>query len=145
MVEIIFELLNNKILLSVIIACFVAQGLKPFIRLVKKGVFEFKEAFNSGGMPSSHTASISAVATSLYLLEGVSNLFIFSFVIAVVIFIDAVRVRQAVGKQADLLNKISKKLDFNSKRLRELIGHTPLEALVGVVLGVLIALIVNLI
>ena len=104
----------------------------------------------SGGMPSSHSATVCALTNSAALRNGVeSSTFAISFVLAAVVMYDAIGVRQETGKQAKLLNMIMEqdffKLDNEQfqKRLKEFVGHTPLQVLAGGVLGILIAVAVH--
>lgn len=93
-----------------------------------------------GGMPSSHSACVSALAVSIYLMEGVSNLFIFSSAFAFVVIIDAVYARHEVGVHAKVINNL---LKDNESKLFERIGHRPIEVLAGVCLGLIVTLIVH--
>jgi uncharacterized protein len=97
----------------------------------------------TGGMPSSHTASVTAMTTSIYLMEGPSNLFIVCFIVSVIVISDAVGMRRAMGKQAEVVNKIADEFKyfkkFRTKRLYELLGHTPKQVIAGLILGILIA------
>jgi len=100
--------------------------------------------WRTGGMPSSHAAIVCALVTSVGIYEGLdSNLFIFSLIFAMVVLRDAVGVRRAAGLQAKALNNLGRQyakltgMEFHS--VKEIQGHTPLEVLVGVVLGIAIA------
>ena len=115
----------------------------PSSLVVAKG--SNRRSFTSGGMPSSHSAAVSALATGIAISEGLdSAAFAISLVTALVVLYDAAGVRRAAGVQANILNQILTEL-FSGRpiaqtRLRELIGHTPFEVLVGAALGVGIAL-----
>ena len=139
MIELFIDLITNKVIVAVLIACLFTQFLKPIIEFFKSHKFDSKLFLSSGHMPSSHTASISALAASFYVLEGLSSAFIISLVISVVIFLDATRLRMAVGKNIETLKKLTK-----SKEVNELAGHTVPEAVIGVVLGVIIAVTVQI-
>ena len=140
MIELLIDLVANRIIVAVLLACLLSQFLKPVVEFFKTQKFNSKLILSSGYMPSSHTASISALTASFYILEGVSNAFIISIVLTVVIFIDAIRLRMAVGKNIQTLKKITK-----SKNMNELTGHTVPEALAGVILGIVIAATIHLV
>ena len=140
MIDLFINLITNKIVVSVFSACLIAQILKPIVEFFRTHKFDSKLLLSSGHMPSSHTASISALAASFYVLEGVSNGFIISLVLSVIIFIDATRLRMAVGKNIEALKKLTK-----SKKVNDLPGHTVIEAVVGVVLGVIIAVTIQIV
>ena len=100
----------------------------------------------SGGMPSSHAAGAACLATAVGLEEGFSSAyFALAVSFAIVVMFDAQGVRRSAGRQARILNKIMEDIYWQGKieelRLRELIGHTPIEVIVGLLLGVAIALI----
>jgi len=140
-------ILGNKIIDVVLIALVVAQSLKFIIYLITEKKVDFRRFLDTGNMPSSHTASVVALATAVGLSEGFrSTLFTISLVFAVVVMYDATGVRRAAGKQAQLLNKIVeniKKKEGHSlleENLKELIGHTPMEVFWGAILGIVIAI-----
>ena len=139
MIELFFDLVANNVIVAVLGACVLAQFLKPVVEFFKTQKFNSKLFLSSGRMPSSHTASISALAASFYVLEGISNAFIISLVLSVVIFVDATRLRMAVGKNIETLKRLTK-----SKEVNELAGHTVPEAVAGVVLGVIVAVTVQI-
>jgi hypothetical protein len=144
------SLLSNEIFLSTIFSLFIAQIFKFVFYLVsnrnkKKRVAIETIIWRTGGMPSSHSAVVCSLATSAGIYEGVdSNYFIISLVFATVVLRDSVGVRRAAGLQAKALNILGKQYakltgqDFHS--VKEIQGHTPLEVLVGALLGILIAI-----
>ena len=105
----------------------------------------FRLLVQTGGMPSSHSASMVGLATSVGLIDGFnSTIFAVAGGIALVVMYDAAGLRQAAGKMAGILNKISEDIYSHHsghvpERLRELLGHTPVEVIVGALLGVLTA------
>ncbi|MFW5981837.1 MAG: divergent PAP2 family protein [Halanaerobiaceae bacterium] len=122
-----------------------------FLKIFTKHPFDFSRIIGSGGMPSSHAAFVSTLSTTIGLNYGFSsNLFAIVTVFSLIIIYDASGVRRAVGEQANVLNKMVKHLDLthntNLKKniiiedLKELVGHTPVEVLVGTMLGISIAL-----
>ena len=98
----------------------------------------------AGGMPSSHTALVVSLAAGIALREGLdSDLFAVAVVLAGIVMYDAAGVRRAAGKQAKVINKLVREMRVEHKvrdtRLKELLGHTPLEVLGGAVHGILVA------
>jgi acid phosphatase family membrane protein YuiD len=101
---------------------------------------------NSGGMPSAHTATVTALATAIAMTYGMGSVnFSIAAVLAVIVMYDAAGVRQSVGKHSAILNLIIKEFTFKTTRLerekdlREFIGHTPFQVFVGAIVGILIA------
>ena len=138
------ELFSNKILISAMISWFVAQSLKVVFYYIKHHKFDISKFFSSGSMPSSHSAFVTALVVAVGMVEGVgSTFFAISVVLATVVMYDASGVRRAAGRQARIINQIV--LDFykekqvKTEKLKELLGHTPLEVFVGAILGGVIA------
>lgn len=140
------EFFTNRILLCAIFAWFMAQFIKIFTgikRNEKTNLIRF--LVGSGGMPSSHSAVVTACAFSTGYLHGFNSaLFAVSAVLAVVVMRDASGVRRESGKQAAAINLLSRELrknwkDFVEVTLSELLGHTPLQVLFGALLGILMA------
>lgn len=140
------SILENHLLWVSLIACLVAQGLKLVIEFFREGKFDLRSLFTTGGMPSAHSALVASLATGVGIREGwESTDFAIALLFAIIVMFDAAGVRQAAGKQARLLNQMVDELfqehkDFNEEKLKELLGHTPLQVLVGVFLGIIIAL-----
>ncbi|QDZ41489.1 divergent PAP2 family protein [Euhalothece natronophila Z-M001] len=139
------SILGNDLLWVSLIACLLAQGLKFVIELVREGKFDARSLFTTGGMPSAHSALVASLATGVGIKEGWdSTSFAIALLFAIIVMYDAAGVRQAAGKQARLLNQIvdeffSEKQEFNEEKLKELLGHTPLQVVVGFILGIIIA------
>ncbi len=141
------QVFSNNVLLVSLLACFIAQALKAVIELVRNGKVTIRYLVSSGGMPSAHSALVGALATGVGLKMGWSSAeFAIASLFAVIVMYDAAGVRQAAGKQARILNQIldemfqEGKQQLNEERLKELIGHTPFQVLVGLSLGITIAL-----
>lgn len=101
------ELSNNQVLLAVVTASLVGQVLKPFTAAARGKGFNWKLVISSGGMPSTHSASVTAACTSIALERGLADsLFGLSVVFAVIVMYDAQGVRRAVGKQAEVINTL---------------------------------------
>lgn len=139
-------ILNNRVLLVSLIACFLAQGLKFIIELVRNGKVNASFIVSTGGMPSAHSALVGALATGVGLTQGwASSDFATACLFAIIVMYDAAGVRQAAGKQARILNQILDELfsethQLNEERLKELLGHTPFQVLVGLAWGIGICL-----
>ena len=145
---------ENTIFLSSVISLFSAQLLKGIVYVIsrrKKKTRELAEIvfWRTGGMPSSHSALVCSLATSVAFVEGVgSTVFIISFWFALVVLRDAVGVRRLAGLLAKSLNELGKqtseKFTIPFRSVKEIQGHTPLEVLVGGLLGIVIAIGLNL-
>jgi len=137
------------ILLTTFIAWLVAQTLKVLVGVVREKRFNFRWFVGTGGMPSSHAAAVSAMASSVGLHAGFNSAqFAIMLLFAVVVISDAQGVRRASGQQAEVLNKILDDIYWKHRvkedRLKELLGHTPVEVIAGTALGILIALFLKL-
>lgn len=125
----------------------ISQMIKVFRGTVKEKKFNFRWLFDTGGMPSSHSASVASLATSAGLYYGFNTLiFLIVFVFSMITMFDAAGVRRSVGKQAVILNKMLDEVQhqggFQEKRLKELLGHTPVEVFAGAFLGILLTLLI---
>jgi acid phosphatase family membrane protein YuiD len=127
---------------------FTASVFKIIIVLVKDRKLDFRKIYASGGMPSSHSATVSSLAAAIAKAEGFrSTSFALAFMLAFIVMYDAAGVRRAAGEQAKILNQLVNNLYehkpvYITKNLKELIGHTPLEVIVGCLLGILIVLLI---
>ena len=133
-------MLENRILLSALLAWLIAQTAKLTIALIRTRRMDFRFLVSSGGMPSAHSALVTALATAVARVDGVgSALFAVAAIFAAVVMYDAAGVRQAVSVQARILNRMLDEIftqhQFHESRLLELLGHTRLEVFVGSVLG----------
>lgn len=140
-------LFQKKIFICAFLGWFVAQAIKIIINSVREKRFDFKWVVGTGGMPSAHSAGVMALATAVGIQEGFdSTIFIVILIVALVIAFDAQGVRRATGRQAEILNKILDDIYWRRKiqedRLKELIGHTPFEVIVGSIVGIVIAILV---
>ncbi|AFY78180.1 MAG: divergent PAP2 family protein [Hydrococcus sp. C42_A2020_068] len=140
-------ILSNRVLIVSLLACFIAQGLKFFIELIRNGKVNLRYLVTTGGMPSAHSALVGSLATGVGLTAGWSSPeFAIACLFAVIVMYDAAGVRQAAGKQARILNQILDEFfhdrhQLNEERLKELLGHTPFQVFVGLALGIGISLI----
>ena len=140
----ISQILDNRILLVAIAACLIAQVLKLIIDLIQNGKVSAKVLTTTGGMPSAHSALVTALAAGVGdSLGWKSAEFAISTIFAIVVMYDAAGVRQAAGKQARILNQMIDELfsddhKFNEEKLKELLGHTPVQVIAGSILGIAI-------
>lgn len=141
------NIFDNQTLVVALIACFTAQGLKLIVELIKNKKVNVRSLVSTGGMPSAHSALVGALATGIGQSLGWSSPeFAIACLFAVIVMYDAAGVRQAAGKQARILNQLLDEMfeegqQFNEERLKELLGHTPFQVLVGLSLGISISLI----
>lgn len=141
------EIFNNTVLWVAVAACLIAQGIKLIVGWIRDGKVTFRTLFATGGMPSAHSALVSSLATGVGMTVGWATPdFAIALLLAVIVMFDAAGVRQAAGMQARVLNQIIDELfhenkEFNEARLKELLGHTPIQVFVGVALGVTVSLI----
>jgi acid phosphatase family membrane protein YuiD len=139
------QLLANDVLVVSVLAWSLAQFSKLLIFLLREGQLKIRYLATAGGMPSSHSALVTAMATRVGMNYGVeSGLFSVAVLFAAVVLYDAAGVRRAVSHQARILNRMLEEVieyqRFSEKRLLELLGHTPFEVFVGLLLGLITAL-----
>jgi len=143
-VPLLKQLLNNYPLVSASLAWFLTQGFKLVVHYRMTGKMNFRLWTSSGGMPSSHSATVCGLSTSVALHEGLDRtLFALSLFLAIFVIYDAAVVRRASGYQAQALNKIMAKVfeahSISQIQLKELIGHTPIQVIIGIFIGILVA------
>jgi acid phosphatase family membrane protein YuiD len=138
-------LLGNHVLLASVLAWALAQVSKTVGEIIKERRLVLSRLVSSGGMPSSHSALVTGLATAVGRVMGISSpAFAIAAVLACIVMYDAAGVRRAVSIQARILNQMIDEAfqghPFAEKRLRELIGHTPIQVFVGGVLGICVGL-----
>jgi acid phosphatase family membrane protein YuiD len=148
MKEIFSQILQNKVFIVTLSAWIIAQAIKLIIAVIRQKRFDFRWLVGTGGMPSSHTAGATCLATILGLEYGFDSVyFALAASFAIVVMFDAQGVRRSTGRQARILNKIMEDIYWQGRisegRLRELVGHTPVEVLVGALLGIVIAFLLH--
>lgn len=142
---------GNYVLISAVLGWFFAQFFKIFTGLFNDKKIHIRMMFSNGGMPSSHSATVLSLCTACGIQEGLgSAAFAISAVLAIIVMNDAFGVRYETGEQAKIINRIVKEL-FSGKGeevntgLKELVGHTPFQVLIGGILGVVVAVLYGLI
>ncbi|MCB7317254.1 divergent PAP2 family protein [Lacrimispora sp. 210928-DFI.3.58] len=143
-------MLGNQILISAVVGWVVAQVLKTMIDCALNKSFHAERLVGSGGMPSSHSSTVCGLTTGALLKYGAGSFeFAVSFVLSMVVMYDAIGVRRETGKQAKLLNSIlmENPLKLNAEvlqeKLKEYVGHTPLQVAAGAILGIGLALLLD--
>jgi len=136
------ELVNNKLLFWSLVSCLSAQILKIVFNFFSAGELRYGIIFETGGMPSSHSALMTAITSGLGMDLGFDNsIFALAVGVSLIVMYDASGVRRSAGLNAKEINKLSKSLDEKSTlNLKESLGHSKLEVIVGSILGPLISL-----
>jgi len=137
----------NRVFLTAFITVIIAQILKILYTFVREGKFDFRIITSTGGMPSSHSASVMALTTAVGIETGWNSpLFGVTLFFSLIVMYDAAGIRRAAGRQAEILNRImddlyqGRTLYEEGEKLKELLGHTPVEVIVGAILGIVSAL-----
>ena len=137
--------ITNKYIYIPFIVWFCIQLFKVITDLITTKKFNFKRIMGAGGMPSSHSAVVTTLASLIGKYEGFDTpIFAMSLVFAMIVMYDAAGVRRAAGKQARLLNKIIETPGLSGvevqEKLVEVLGHTPLQVIVGAIIGIVVGL-----
>lgn len=145
--DFISGVISNKAITVPVLSWLIAQVLKVAFVFIKDKKFDFTRFVGSGGMPSSHSSFIVALAVTLGRIHGWnSSYFAIALAISLIVMYDAAGVRRAAGKQAKVLNKMiysfNDFIEFEG-RLKELIGHSPVEVVAGALLGIIVGLLFN--
>ncbi len=145
------EFITNKVVITAFIAWATAQILKTITHAIVYKKIDFKRLLGDGGMPSCHSAVVSSTALAIGLIEGFNtSLFALAAVVAIVVMHDASGVRLETGKQAKIIKDMSQFIEslnnikFDDESLKEFVGHTHLQVFMGAILGIIVALIINL-
>ena len=139
----LFDLFRNPFLITAVSSWAIAQILKAGINAVLQKKFSLERLFGDGGMPSGHSATVSSLVVVTALTYGTDSFaFAISAILAIIVCHDAMGVRQETGKQAVLLNEIVKSFSILTEntlpevKLKEFVGHTPMQVLAGILLGI---------
>lgn len=125
---------------------FFIQLFKLVYDLVTTKKFNFKRILGAGGMPSSHSAVVTSLTTMIGIEQGFdSPIFGLAVIFSFIVMYDAAGVRRAAGKQAKLLNKIVQTPNLSgmevTEKLQEVLGHTPIQVIVGAIIGIIVGLV----
>ena len=142
---------QNRVLLSAATGWAAAQIIKTIIHGLLEGEWKLERLVGSGGMPSSHAATVCALVTAVAYNYGPNSFeFTISFLLAIIVLHDARGVRLETGKQAEILNEIVKYLRMEEghttlpeKELKELVGHTPIQVGAGMIIGVIVGIVLH--
>ena len=139
------EVIKNKYIVVPMLLWFGIQVFKVIYDLITTKKFNFKRIMGAGGMPSSHSAVVVGIATLIGKYEGVNTpIFAVALIFSFIVMYDAAGVRRAAGKQAKLLNQIVETPGLSgiqvSEKLVEVLGHTPIQVIVGAIIGVVAGL-----
>ncbi len=147
MTNIFHDILSNRAIIIPTVVWLIAQSLKILIILIKAKKFDIKRIYGSGGMPSSHSAYVISIAIVIGKNHGFdSSIFALALAIAIIVMYDAAGVRRAAGNQAKVLNELISTNLINTtfdEKLKELLGHTPFEVIIGAILGLSLGLILG--
>lgn len=133
-------MLSLKYIIIPISTAVISQCIKVLLEFVKHKKISFTRFINGmGGMPSTHSALVTSICTIIYLDYGISPLFAVTLIFSLIVIYDSMGIRYESGKQAEVINMIA------GTTLKEKIGHKPIEALVGMLLGILFTLLFNII
>ena len=137
---------DYKYIIIPILTVIITQLIKAIIETIRSGKFSLERLFNgSGGMPSSHSSLVISLLTLIFIDFGIDSIyFAICLIFGLIVLYDAMGIRYETGKQAEVLNEITKKINLGSiKFLKEKIGHKPIEVLGGIITGIVLALILN--
>ena len=145
------DLWQNRVLLSAATGWAAAQILKTIVHGLLEGEWKLERMVGSGGMPSSHAATVCALVTAAAYNYGPGSFeFTISFLLAIIVLHDARGVRLETGKQAEILNEIVKYLRMEEghttlpeKELKELVGHTPVQVGAGMIIGIIVGIVLH--
>lgn len=136
-----------KYIIIPLVCAIISQVIKFIIESFKNSEIDLERLLDgAGGMPSSHSALVASLTTVLALNEGITSpVFAVSLIFAFVVIYDAMGVRYETGKQAVIINQLTKKMNFKKQfqQLKEKVGHKPIEVLFGTLLGIGLAIILN--
>lgn len=143
-------LFKNTVLVAALLSFFSAQILKLLIYYIQNKKLDLSMFMMTGSMPSSHAAIVTSLVVGFYMDSGFNTpAFTLAAVLAIIVMHDAANVRMSVGKQAQILNRIVlemlKERQFKAEKIKEVLGHTPLEVFVGALIGVFVTITVFLV
>lgn len=144
------QLISNQVLMSGIVGWFAAQSSKTVLYALLNHKLDISRFWGDGGMPSAHSSTVSCMAVSAGLVFGIGSFqFAVCVILALITMRDAMGVRLETGKQARMLNEMIKLFSKDNpglpeERLKEFVGHTPLQVLAGCIVGCIMAVVLNL-
>lgn len=144
----LLELITNPFLLTSLSSWFAAQVLKTIIHAIETKKLDFERLVGDGGMPSGHSATVTSLSAFCGLHFGFGSFqFAVTAILAIIVCHDAMGVRLETGKQAEVINELTKTIELLSskewtqEKLKEFVGHTPIQVLAGILLGIVNAIV----
>lgn len=144
----LLELITNPFLLTSLSSWFVAQVLKTILYAIENKKLDFERMVGDGGMPSGHSATVTSLSVFCGLSFGFGSFqFAVTAILAIIVCHDAMGVRLETGKQAEVINELTKTIEllsskeWSQEKLKEFVGHTPIQVLAGILLGIVNALV----
>ena len=143
--QIITQIMTNKVIIACLVAWLSSQIIKTTINFFREKKFDINHLlFGVGGMPSSHTAVTCCLTVAVLIKDGITTVFAVALILTLITLRDSMGVRRESGKHARVLNMISK-IIYKKKpeeQFNEILGHTPLQVLVGAILGIIVAIVI---
>ena len=144
--QVLVEILNNKVLVIPFLVLIITQIFKTIYFSIKNKKLDLFTLLTTGGLPSSHSALVSSLATVVLKVNGAGSAeFAIAVILAIIVMYDASGIRKAAGEHAKILNEMMEEKEYYSskeyKKLKELLGHTKLEVFIGLLTGIILTLI----
>ena len=144
--QVLVEILNNKVLVIPFLVLIITQIFKTIYFSIKNKKLDLFTLLTTGGLPSSHSALVSSLATVVLKVNGVGSAeFAIAVILAIIVMYDASGIRKAAGEHAKILNEMMEEKEYYSskeyKKLKELLGHTKLEVFIGLLTGIFLTIV----
>lgn len=144
--QVLVEILNNKVLVIPFLVLIITQVFKTIYFSIKNKKLDLFTLLTTGGLPSSHSALVSSLATVVLKLNGAGSAeFAIAVILAIIVMYDASGIRKAAGEHAKILNEMMEEKEYYSskeyKKLKELLGHTKLEVFIGLLTGIFLTIV----
>lgn len=144
--QVLVEILNNKVLVIPFLVLIITQIFKTIYFSIKNKKLDLFTLLTTGGLPSSHSALVSSLATVVLKVNGAGSAeFAISVILAIIVMYDASGIRKAAGEHAKILNEMMEEKEYYSskeyKKLKELLGHTKLEVFIGLLTGIFLTIV----
>lgn len=144
--QVLVEILNNKVLVIPFLVLIITQVFKTIYFSIKNKKLDLFTLLTTGGLPSSHSALVSSLATVVLKVNGAGSAeFAIAVILAIIVMYDASEIRKAAGEHAKILNEMMEEKEYYSskeyKKLKELLGHTKLEVFIGLLTGIFLTIV----
>lgn len=137
------NLFTNELFITLLLSLLVSHAIKLLINFLKLRTFYALDLVSTGGMPSGHSTLMAALSTAILLQEGATTSFFIAGSLSLIVFMDAMSVRRTAGEEGTILHEILKRTHIKLKEPHYALGHTPLQVFVGILLGIIIAVVVH--